>query len=116
MPILFSAMALTLIQTYFSNTARTSDGGENEIHASMICVGVFMAVLVSIILMMHECIASKVMGIVLVLCACVVVMGHYSCVGKADCKSVVFLRLSVGIVASASHIVVLCTGRNRLCD
>jgi hypothetical protein len=48
-------------------------------------------------------------------CVALIVGFHFGANGTATASAVVMLRVSVTVVASFMHIVVLLHGRNRLC-
>lgn len=111
----YSALSLTLVETYFVVSSRTQESSILENQISLFTVVLFMLVLLPVILSMQSCVPGIVAGIILIFCSVVVSLGHYSCFGNAQAKHVLVLRLMVSILASTVHILVLAVGRNKTC-
>lgn len=112
--LFYSAMSLTLLQTYFVCSAHMTDNTQDR-QTGVFIMTLFMIVLIPVMLMIQQCVLSLAAGVFLIFCVSAVVLGHYSFFGKAQAKHVIVLRILVTLVASFFHLVVLAVGRNHVC-
>lgn len=110
----YKALSLTLLQTYFVCSAHMS-ACEYDRQTGLLVMILFVLALMPVMFVIQHCVLSLVAGALFLFCVCAVALGHYLCLGKAQAKHVVVLRLLVSMVASAFHLVVLAVGRNRVC-
>lgn len=114
--VVYASATVTLIQAYFVASSRMAMDSQPHAVLSMLVAALFVLVLVSLLAYVHACILSQILGLLLVVSACVVVLGHHSSFGRARVSQIVVLRLGVVAVVSLTHIVVMCIGRNRVCN
>jgi hypothetical protein len=67
------------------------------------------------VMLQRSCVVACCVAVVHATCVALVVGFHFGANGAATASAVVLLRVSVTIVASSMHIVILLNGRNRLC-
>lgn len=114
--IVYASATITLLQAYFVAGSRTTIECHAHAVLSMVLAAVFVLTVASVLAFVHSCVLSRLLGILLVMTSCVVVLGHHSAFGRASVAHVIILRLCIVAAVSLTHIVVMCVGRNAICN
>ena len=113
--VVYGSATLTLLQAYFIAGSRAALDSQAHAVLNLLVAVLFVLMLMSVLAYVHDCVVSRALGVVLLVCSCAVVLGHHACFGRAPVAFVVLLRLGITACASLAHIVVMCVGRNRIC-
>jgi len=114
---LFATIALSLIMCTFLTFSRQRHEDSLQ-QTAMACMFFLLAVVLCVlwsVMLQRSCVVSCCAAVVHATCVALIVGFHFGANGAASASAVIMLRVSVTIIASLMHIVVLLNGRNRLC-
>ncbi len=115
--MLFATISLSLIMCTFLTFSRQRH--EDSIQkTTMACMFFLLAVVLCVlwsVMLERSCVVACAAAVVHAACVALIVGFHFGANGAVSASAVIMLRVSVTIVASLMHIVVLLHGRNRLC-
>jgi hypothetical protein len=114
---LFATIALSLIMCTFLTFSRQRHEDSLQ-QTAMACMFFLLAVVLSVlwsVMLQRSCVVSCCAAVVHATCVALIVGFHFGANGAASASAVILVRVSVTIIASLMHIVVLLNGRNRLC-
>jgi hypothetical protein len=115
--MLFATISLSLIMCTFLTFSRQRHE-ESLQQTAMACMFFLLAVVLSVlwsVMLQRSCVVSCCAAVVHATCVALIVGFHFGANGAASASAVIMLRVSVTIIASLMHIVILLHGRNRLC-
>jgi hypothetical protein len=115
--MLFATISLSLIMCTFLTFSRQRHE-ESLQQTAMACMFFLLAVVLCVlwsVMLQRSCVVACCAAVVHATCVALIVGFHFGANGAASASAVVMLRVSVTIIASFMHIVVLLHGRNRLC-
>jgi hypothetical protein len=115
--MLFATIALSLIMCTFLSFSRQRHEDSLQ-QTAMACMFFLLAVVLCVlwsVMLQRSCVVACCAAVVHATCVALIVGFHFGANGTATASAVVMLRVSVTVVASFMHIVVLLHGRNRLC-
>jgi len=115
--MLFATISLSLIMCTFLTFSRQRHEDSLQ-QTAMACMFFLLAVVLSVlwsVMLQRSCVVSCCAAVVHATCVALIVGFHFGANGAASASAVIMLRVSVTIIASLMHIVVLLNGRNRLC-
>ncbi len=114
---LFATIALSLIMCTFLTFSRQRHEDSLQ-QTAMTCMFFLLAVVLCVlwsVILQRSCVVSCCAEVVHATCVTLIVGFHFGANGAASASAMIMLRMSVTIIASLMHIVVLLNGRNRLC-
>ena len=115
--VLLATVALSLIMCTFLTFSRQRHEDSLQ-QTAMACMFFLLAVVLCAlwsVMLQRSCAVSCGIAVVHAACVALIVGFHFGANGAATASAVILLRVSVTVVASAAHIVVLLHGRNRVC-
>jgi hypothetical protein len=115
--MLFATISLSLIMCTFLTFSRQRHEDSLQ-QTAMACMFFLLAVVLCVlwsVMLERSCVVACGAAVVHAACVALIVGFHFGANGAASASAVIMLRVSVTIVASFMHIVVLLHGRNRLC-
>jgi hypothetical protein len=115
--MLFATISLSLIMCTFLTFSRQRHEDSLQ-QTAMACMFFLLAVVLCMlwsVMLQRSCVVACCAAAVHATCVALIVGFHFGANGAASASSVIMLRVSVTILASLMHVVVLLHGRNRLC-
>ena len=115
--VLLATIALSLIMCTFLTFSRQRHEDSLQ-QTAMACMFFLLAVVLCVlwsVMLQRSCVVSCCAAVVHATCVALIVGFHFGANGMASASAVIMLRVSVTIIASFMHIVILMHGRNRLC-
>jgi hypothetical protein len=115
--VLLATIALSLIMCTFLTFSRQRHEDSLQ-QTAMACMFFLLAVVLCVlwsVMLQRSCVVSCCAAVVHATCVALIVGFHFGANGAATASAVILLRVSVTMIASFMHIVVLLNGRNRLC-
>jgi hypothetical protein len=115
--MLFATISLSLIMCTFLTFSRQRHEDSLQ-QTAMACMFFLLAVVLCVlwsVMLQRSCVVACSAAVVHATCVALIVGFHFGANGAASASAVIMLRVSVTIIASLMHIVVLLNGRNRLC-
>ena len=115
--MLFATISLSLIMCTFLTFSRQRHEDSLQ-QTAMACMFFLLAVVLCVlwsVMLQRSCVVSCCAAAVHATCVALIVGFHFGANGAASASAVIMLRVSVTILASLMHVVVLLHGRNRLC-
>jgi len=115
--VVLATIALSLIMCTFLSFSRQRHEDSLQ-QTAMACMFFLLAVVLCVlwsVMLQRSCAVSCCVAVVHATCVLLVVGFHFGANGAASASAVIMLRVSVTVIASLVHIVVLINGRNRLC-
>ena len=115
--MLFATISLSLIMCTFLTFSRQRHEDSLQ-QTAMACMFFLLAVVLCVlwsVMLQRSCVVSCCAAVVHATCVALIVGFHFGANGAASASAVIMLRVSVTIIASLMHIVILMHGRNRLC-
>ena len=115
--VVLATIALSLIMCTFLSFSRQRHEDSLQ-QTAMACMFFLLAVVLSVlwsVMLQRSCVVSCSVAVVHATCVALIVGFHFGANGAASASAVIMLRVSVTLIASFLHIVVLINGRNRLC-
>lgn len=115
--MLFATISLSLIMCTFLTFSRQRHEDSLQ-QTAMACMFFLLAVVLCVlwsVMLQRSCVVSCCVAVVHATCVALIVGFHFGANGAASASAVILLRVSVTVIASLMHIVVLLHGRNRLC-
>ena len=115
--MLFATISLSLIMCTFLTFSRQRHEDSLQ-QTAMACMFFLLAVVLCVlwsVMLQRSCLVACCAAVVHATCVALIVGFHFGANGSASASAVIMLRVSVTIIASFMHVVVLLHGRNRLC-
>jgi hypothetical protein len=115
--VVLGTIALSLIMCTFLSFSRQRHEDSLQ-QTAMACMFFLLAIVLCVlwsVMLQRSCVVACCAAVVHATCVALVVGFHFGANGAATASAVVLLRVSVTIVASSMHVVILLNGRNRLC-
>jgi len=115
--MLFATISLSLIMCTFLTFSRQRHEDSLQ-QTAMACMFFLLAVVLCVlwsVMLQRSCVVACCAAVVHATCVALIVGFHFGANGSASASAVIMLRVSVTVIASAMHIVILLHGRNRLC-
>jgi hypothetical protein len=115
--MLFATISLSLVMCTFLTFSRQRHEDSLQ-QTAMACMFFLLAVVLCVlwsVMLERSCVVACGAAVVHAACVALIVGFHFGANGAASASAVIMLRVSVTIVASFMHIVILLHGRNRLC-
>ena len=115
--VLLATIALSLIMCTFLTFSRQRHEDSLQ-QTAMACMFFLLAVVLCVVwsvMLQRSCVVSCCAAVVHATCVALIVGFHFGANGAASASAVIMLRVSVTVIASFMHIVILVHGRNRLC-
>ena len=115
--MVFATISLSLIMCTFLTFSRQRHEDSLQ-QTAMACMFFLLAVVLCVlwsVMLQRSCVVACCAAVVHATCVALIVGFHFGANGAASASAVIMLRVSVTIIASFMHIVVLLHGRNRLC-
>jgi hypothetical protein len=115
--VLLATIALSLIMCTFLSFSRQRHEDSLQ-QTAMACMFFLLAIVLCVVwsvMLQRSCIVACCAAVVHATCVALIVGFHFGANGAATASAVVLLRVSVTVVASSMHVVILLNGRNRLC-
>ena len=115
--MLFATISLSLIMCTFLTFSRQRHEDSLQ-QTAMACMFFLLAVVLCVlwsVMLQRSCVVACCAAVVHAACVALIVGFHFGANGAASASAVIMLRVSVTIIASLMHIVVLLHGRNRVC-
>ena len=115
--MLFATISLSLVMCTFLTFSRQRHEDSLQ-QTAMACMFFLLAVVLCMlwsVMLQRSCVVACCAAAVHATCVALIVGFHFGANGAASASSVIMLRVSVTILASLMHVVVLLHGRNRLC-
>jgi hypothetical protein len=115
--VVLGTIALSLIMCTFLTFSRQRHEDSLQ-QTAMACMFFLLAVVLCVlwsVMLQRSCVVSCSAAVVHAACVALIVGFHFGANGSASASAVIMLRVSVTIIASLMHIVILMYGRNRLC-
>ena len=115
--VLLATIALSLIMCTFLTFSRQRHEDSLQ-QTAMACMFFLLAIVLCVlwsVMLQRSCVVSCGIAVVHATCVALIVGFHFGANGAASASAVVLLRVSVTIIASSMHVVILLNGRNRLC-
>jgi len=115
--MVFATIALSLIMCTFLTFSRQRHEDSLQ-QTAMACMFFLLAVVLCVlwsVMLQRSCVVACCAAVVHATCVALIVGFHFGANGAASASAVILLRVSVTVIASFMHIVVLLNGRNRLC-
>ena len=115
--VLMATIALSLIMCTFLSFSRQRHEDSLQ-QSAMACMFLLLAVVLCVmwsVMLQRSCVISCCAAVVHATCVALIVGFHFGANGSASASAVILLRVSVTVLASLMHIVILLHGRNRLC-
>jgi len=115
--VLLGTIALSLIMCTFLSFSRQRHEDSLQ-QTAMACMFFLLAIVLCVlwsVMLQRSCVVACCAAVVHATCVALIVGFHFGANGAASASAVVLLRVSVTVVASSMHVVILLNGRNRLC-
>jgi hypothetical protein len=115
--MLFATISLSMIMCTFLTFSRQRHEDSLQ-QTAMACMFFLLAVVLCVlwsVMLQRSCVVACCAAVVHATCVALIVGFHFGANGAASASAVIMLRVSVTIIASFMHVVVLLHGRNRLC-
>jgi hypothetical protein len=115
--VVLGTIALSLIMCTFLSFSRQRHEDSLQ-QTAMACMFFLLAIVLCVlwsVMLQRSCVMACCAAVVHATCVALVVGFHFGANSAATASAVVLLRVSVTIVASSMHVVILLNGRNRLC-
>ena len=115
--MVFATISLSLIMCTFLTFSRQRHEDSLQ-QTAMACMFFLLAVVLCVlwsVMLQRSCVVSCCAAVVHATCVALIVGFHFGANGAASASAVIMLRVSVTVIASFMHIVILVHGRNRLC-
>ena len=115
--MLFATIALSLIMCTFLTFSRQRHEDSLQ-QTAMACMFFLLAVVLCLlwsVMLQRSCVVACSAAVVHGACVALIVGFHFGANAAASASAVIMLRVSVTVLASFMHIVVLLHGRTRLC-
>lgn len=115
--VLMATIALSLIMCTFLSFSRQRHEDSLQ-QSAMACMFLLLAIVLCMVwsvMLQRSCVVACCAAVVHATCVALIVGFHFGANGSASASAVILLRVSVTVLASLMHIVILLHGRNRLC-
>ena len=115
--VLLATISLSLIMCTFLTFSRQRHEDSLQ-QTAMACMFFLLAIVLCVlwsVMLQRSCVVSCCAAVVHATCVALIVGFHFGANGAASASAVIMLRVSVTIIASLMHVLVLLNGRNRLC-